>query len=238
MLRTLPLLLALAVSLFALSPQYQLGVEDAAVALPEENVNTLWPINKENKRLRWNDAGDKILVVSWKSKESYEKYIKPATATSTNPDYVIWVTAAPQVRRFCKQFVESAGADQAALELRLKQYLGLNPDWEYDLFVEMWVDPADLFRPCPDPEIDDKQCNLSFGDTLPTVKDIPDYRAFFDHLYTNSFRSAPGVPWTGLGYTFDWGNPVTDVGGSEYIIVPGGSYTVHRAVPTKTYCKP
>jgi len=44
------------------------------------------------------------------------------------------------------------------------------------------------------------------------------------------------VPWTGLGYTYDWGNPDSEVGASEFILVPGAAYQVKRAVPTAEYC--
>lgn len=40
--------------------------------------------------------------------------------------------------------------------LRTRQYLGLPHTGRHNLFVEMWVKPSDLFRPCPDPEIDDE----------------------------------------------------------------------------------
>jgi hypothetical protein len=134
-------------------------------------------------------------------------------------------------------FATDPKVSQKLVELRLKQYLGLNPDWHYDVFVEMWVDPADLFRPCVDPQVEDNVCNLHFDEKIPEVNNIADYREFYRDLYYKSFRSGSGVPWTGLGYTYDWGNFESEVGASEYILVPGASYEIKRVVPTIEYCR-
>ena len=217
---------------------YDNAVLDASVAELGEIVNNLIAITPQNDELVWNKDKSKLLVVSWKSQDSYEQFLKPYHQTSTNEAYVIWVTTAPQVQNFSKQYLKAnPDATEDDINLRLKQYLGLNFEWEYDLFVEMWVSPDDLFRPSVDPEIDDSTCNLNFGDTAPVVKGIQDYPSFYKNLYFSDFRSLPGVPWTGLGYTFDWGNPVTEEGASEFILVPGAAYEIEQAVPTMEYCK-
>jgi len=124
------------------------------------------------------------------------------------------------------------------MDLRLKQYLGLDPSWQYDVFVELRVDPDDLFRPCVDPQTDDTSCDYRFGDQVPTVENIADYRDFYRDLYYKSFRGSVGVPWTRLGYTtYDWGNPGSNVGASEFILVPEAPYTTEAVVPTTAYCR-
>lgn len=40
--------------------------------------------------------------------------------------------------------------------MRLKQLLGLPPTATNSYFVKFWVRPNDLFRPCPDKEINGK----------------------------------------------------------------------------------
>ena len=144
------------------------------------------------------------------------------------------MTIVPQVQRFCQRYVQQHR--RGDVTLRLKQYLGLNADWTYDVFVEVWVDPGDLFRPCVDPETNDSSCDLEFKDPQPTVKGIADYRRFFTSLYFAYFRLSPGVPWTGLGYTYDWGNPGRPEGASEFVISPGSGYEIHRVVTTADYC--
>jgi hypothetical protein len=213
---------------------YARAVNDAAVAEPNEISDGLFAINSANPALQWRDG--KVLMVTWKSRSSFDANFKNQTQTSPLEKYVTWATAAPQVQAFCQSFVRNnPGGD---LDQRLKQYLGLNADWQYDVFIELWVDPADVFRPCVDPEIDDASCQLKFaGDKVPTVKNIADYPAFYKNLYFNDFRYRPGVPWTGLGYTYDWGNPESPVGASEYILSPGSAYRIERVVETADYCR-
>jgi hypothetical protein len=153
------------------------------------------------------------------------------------------VTVAPQVKAFCQRYLQQhPNATAAELTLRLKQYLGLNPQWEYEQFVELWVRPQDLFRPCVNPDITQRQCPLHFAGVVPQVTGytqgtgIQDYQSFYQTLYFRSIRAAL-QPWTGLGYTYDWGSPISQVGASEFILVPGATYAVKQAVPTLQYCQ-
>jgi hypothetical protein len=68
------------------------------------------------------------------------------------------------------------------------------------------------------------------------VKNIQDYGAFYKNLYFSDFRAAPGVPWTGLGYTYDWNNLAAEQGESEFILSPQTPYTIEQATPTWQYC--
>ncbi|HET7560039.1 MAG TPA: hypothetical protein VFK80_08770, partial [Limnochordia bacterium] len=113
-----------------LESAYLQGVRNAAIARPDEISDSLLAISDGNPELIWNADHTKLLVVTWKSQSSYERFIKPATKTSSDPANVIWVSAAPQVQRFCEDYLRShPQATQAELELRLKQYLGLDPNW-------------------------------------------------------------------------------------------------------------
>ncbi len=217
---------------------YQQAVEDAAIVEPDEIVETLIAITPENEDLVWNADHSKLLVVTWKSQGSYQKFIEPYTHTSDNENYVVWVTTVPQVKAFCQQYVQTAATpNDGDLNMRLRQYLGLGADWQYDVFVELWVSPEDLFRPCVDPEINDSRCELSFGSNTPGIKNITDYPEFYKTLYYRSYRQAPGVPWTGLGYTYDWNPESSEVGASEFILVPGATYEIHQVLATATYCQ-
>jgi len=216
---------------------YRQAVADAAIAEAGEISSELIPIVRDNRQLRWHDDGSRVLVCTWKSQDAYERFLRSHTRTSVNPGHVVWVTTVPQVRTLCSRMVAAnPGISGEAVDLRLKQYLGLDPHWRYDVFIEMWVDPADLFRPCVDPQTDDRRCDLHFGDTLPQVKNIDDYRSFYEHLYYTSFRGSTGVPWTGLGYTYDWGNAACEVGASEFILVPGAAYEIKQVLTTMEYC--
>ena len=221
-----------------LDDEYALAVRRAAVVDQSQIVNDLQRLDRSNASLVWSADGSKVLAVTWKSQSSYDSNFRDKTETSTVEAYVVWVTLAPQVQRFCQNYLrERPRATDAEVILRLKQYLGLNPSWAYDVFVEMWVDPAEVFRPCVDPEPTDSTCNLQFSEPAPTVKGIANYPAFYKNLYFGDFRTEPRVPWTGLGYTYDWGNPRSREGASEFILSPGARYEIRRVVPTVQYCR-
>ncbi|MBD2019053.1 hypothetical protein H6F43_02480, partial [Leptolyngbya sp. FACHB-36] len=226
----------------ALQAAYRAAIQDAAFVELEEDVNTLIPITPDNPLLVWNSTKTHVLVVTWKSQSVYERYLKPNTQSSKREDQLLWVTVAPQVQAFCQRYLQQhPQATEADLTLRLKQYLGLNPSWEYDRFVELWVSPHDLFRPCVNPDITQRYCPLNFVGVPPKVTGhtpgagIQDYQSFYQTLYFRSIRAAL-QPWTGLGYTYDWGSPISHVGASEFILVPGATYAVKQATPTLQYC--
>lgn len=216
---------------------YPAAVADAAKPEKDEIHDGLFALNADNDRLVRDDSG-RVLVVAWKSQGEYINFIKPNSATSEEEDYVLWVTLVPQVQEFCRNYAAMQGEDliRQDLELRLKQYLGLNPEWIYDLFVELWVHPEDLFRPCVDPETDDTVCKLDFSKKPPQLANIADYPGFYRNLYYKNFRGSAGMAWTGLGYTYDWGNPDSEVGASEYVLVPKAEYEVEQVVPAMEYC--
>ena len=218
--------------------RFDRAVTDAAV-VEKKDINThLVAITPENKTLVWNADKTKILVVMWKSRNSFEKFYKGRTQTDLSENYVTWVTAAPQVKTFARTcFKDKPQASKAEIDLRLKQYLGLKPEWAYDVFVELWVSPGDLFRPCVDPEIDDTACNVHFSEEIPKVKGISCYPCFYKNLYFEDFRTRPGVPWTGMGYTYDWGNPDSPFGAAEFILVPGAVYEIVSVVETMDYIR-
>ncbi len=214
------------------------AVNDASV-VEKKDINTdLVPITPENGDLIWNSDKTRVLMVAWKSQGSYEKFYKGQSHTSSSEDYVTWVTAAPQVKTFMKSYLKKhPDATKADIDLRLKQYLGLKPEWNYDVFIEFWVKPDELFRPCVDPEITDKMCNIKFAKQMPAVKGIDSYPDFYRKLYFDDFRERPGIPWTGMGYTYDWGNPVSAFGASEFIMIPGASLEIRSVTKTLDYLK-
>lgn len=73
------------------------------------------------------------------------------------------------MQEFCRGLTKASppagDALPPAVVLRLEQLLGLPSGGGKDCFVEIWADPADVFRPCPDcpdPETTDRECSLDF----------------------------------------------------------------------------
>lgn len=211
------------------------AIDDAAQAGPEDVSHQLQAITPTNANLVWRDDRHWLKVVSWMSDQAFQTYYAPLVGDPTGgrtpkDKPVIWVTVAPEIQTFCR------GLHVDDPTFRLKQRLGLDPNRRYERFVELWVQPGDLFRPCPDPEIDDNQCDLDFHPGVtPKVKNIADYRRYFEALRATLYRP-DGAPWTRLGYTYDWAYGRRGFGASEFVLAPDVPYRVEDSFTTAEYC--
>lgn len=226
------LLLALSLnqSLWAQTNQpalYRNAVKDAMYPETDEIDTTLVALSPDNQKLQRKmiNGEEHILMVTWKSTNYY-----PDSGAYNTGKYQIWVTASPQLKERMKK--EKA----ANPELRLKQLLGLPPNGKYTIFVEFWVKPGDMFRPCPDKEVTDNRCNTCFTgkDSLDTayiswVNQTRISRYYACELYSQ-------YPWTALGYTYDW-NPAnkTHRGLSEFVIDVNKTIYVNKIYTTEDY---
>ncbi|MDG9668880.1 hypothetical protein ONV78_14140 [Hahella sp. CR1] len=211
-----------------LSQAYADAVRDAEIVEPNEISKNLTAITPLNPALEWSGDRQKVLVTTWTSWDGYDNSVGQTQALSRE----VWVTVVPEVKNFCRaryKFPEQT-------ILRLEQLLGLPPGDNKTKFVEMWVSPSDLFRPSPDPEISDHEAELDFpvSDRFVTVS--KEHKEWFKNLRKTSYGEN-GYPWTRLGYTYDWGNPESEVGLSEFVIRAGANVKVHSVTKTIKYCE-
>jgi hypothetical protein len=234
-----------------LQKQYTDAVVDAKKAEPKEIVNTLTQIASCNNNLvrekidpktKKPDPNSRVLVTTWVSQAVATNYeCKDCLEVEIPAGVYPFVTVVPEVKNFCAD----TGIAHAGLRLRLEQLLGLPPEFMVSpdkvkaKFVQLWVDPDDLFRPCPDPEITDAKCGLDFPTGFMTVS--LNYVDWFDKLSCQSYpafpndysgTALPGYPWTRLGYTYDWGLLNGHVGKSEFVIKAGSKVGVCSVTPT------
>ncbi|MDX1939179.1 MAG: hypothetical protein SFU99_01425 [Saprospiraceae bacterium] len=213
---------------------YNKSIADTAKPEPTEVDNNLLAITKETPGLVWKtiNGEDYLLVSSWKGDTTYYKN-DPNTGFYNTGKYIIWVTAAPQLQALCK---DKKFGRKEGLDLRLKQFFGMPPNTEKKYFVEFWVRPQDLYRPCPDNEVNDKSCGLCFAENAPK-----EYQEWFKNQRNTSYYNCnwyDNYPWTQLGYTYDWSpRNKTHIGLSEYIIGENKKVVVNGFVTTADYCK-
>ena len=207
---------------------YNAAIEDATIAERHEISKDLVAIVPSNNDLVWKDKEAQqahVLVVTWTDYTGYDGKVGQSTAAGID----IWVTAVPEVRDFCKNLTKDPS-------LRLEQVLGLPPQSGYDRFVELWVKPEDLFRPSADPEISDGEAEIDLRIANPFMKLSDRYVRWFNDQKKVSYKP-DGYPWTRLGYTYDWGNPTSHVGLSEFIITKGSQIEIKSISSTAEYCR-
>ena len=210
---------------------YRQAIQNAMYPEISKIDTQLVAINKQNKSLTWAtfDGVDYVLVVTWKQNISYyQKYIDSAFYNTGN--YPIWITTAPELLQCMKK------ENPTDVNRRLLQLLGLPPTSVYSYFVEFWVKPADLFRPCPDKEITDKRCEICFPSNA-----APAYITWINTSRIERYYSCGlynQYPWTELGYTYDW-NPdnKTHIGLSEFVIATNAKIKVKAIYTTSEYLK-
>lgn len=217
------------------SAAYQRAVADAIVAEPGEIVASLTPIAGYNSDLIWEGepGASRALMVSWVDGNYYDNSVGQ---DYTLPSWLrLWVTAVPEIQAF---FAPRPYASEAILKRRVEQLLGMPLDTRNIKFVEVWVNPNDLARPCPDPEITDTVCELDFP--LPRFQQLsPEYRQWFEANRASSYGGSRPYPWTRLGYTCDWHRGQgCDVGLSEFVIWPGSTVGVRSVQTTRNYLNP
>lgn len=209
----------------------------------------LVPILRTNPDLRW-DAQGRVLMVTWSKRKYYEGNIGQPYKVPQGVN--VWLTAVPHLQTACRSW----NLPPEGLPLRLAQALGMPPpppDGD-DAFVQMWVDPKTFFRPCPDPEITDRECQVDLdggpvdrtgacpwsGDQLSGafVKVADGHLDWMCENWKSSYTGDPqtSYPWTALGYTFDWGDLLHPQGQSEFVVPEGTTVWIEGLSTAAEYC--
>lgn len=203
--------------------RYENAIIDAMVAEEDEIYDDLIAITEDNDYLIWQEDGQekRVLVVTW---TGYPDSFPDGNTVTTwwgEP----WVTVVPEIR----DWFGDNYAGETDMILRAEQLLGLPRDAAYTHFVELWVQPDDLFRPTPDNEITDRAAQLEFPESAQEW-----YIEWFNENIIYSYFPMR-YPWTRLGYTYDWGNEDSEIGLSEFVIKKDSEVIVESVSLTGEY---
>ncbi|MDD5678486.1 MAG: VCBS repeat-containing protein [Kiritimatiellae bacterium] len=195
-------------------------------AITPDNTNLIWRTNtaivtSKNLGASFNQVQDirEVLVASYMTASIASNY--HVGQYSLMKFGSSWVTAVPELKNFCRHYTGTN------INLRLKQLLGLPATTPYDTVVEYYVDPQYLLRPSRDPEITDREAEISFRTNTPYAYQVnTNYSAWFQNEITgHNYGMTNGVwnafPWSQLGYTYDWLKTGNNVAGLSEFVIPG-----------------
>jgi len=230
-----------------LNKMWKKAIIDAANFKLLKQPNPLFAIRPQNLRIEiscrkewkcqggekdWFENGKfkehvRVKVLTWIDKNAtfFDEYVGNKKTYSTGNKY-IWATAVPEIKLICTGI-----GDLKKTKLRLEQYMGLPYNGNKGKFVSMWVEPRNLFRPCPDAEIFDAKCETRFPANVSAL-----HKTWQNTQAEKSFPAERGYPWTRRGFSYDWGGTNNHQGASEYVISVGSQVYIDSIDTTEKYC--
>jgi len=219
---------------------YKQAVKDAAQPNSSKIYTKLTPISLDNKDLTQQKIGEDtyVLMVAWKVAADTIYYRNQSNGFYNTGSRDLWLTTSKDFARFIKR--KRNFRKKESKHLRLQQLLGLPPDKEQltpRAFVACWVRPQDLFRPCPDAEVTDTQCDCveqSEQSGQEHQQWVEEYRKK-SYVNENPYYT---FPWTQVGYTYDWSlRSKKHIGLSEFVVKKNANIRIHKIYPTETYLR-
>ncbi len=196
------------------------AAREKAKNLGAEDIQPLVTIGEGSDLASLSGDNTQVVLVTWHN--DGERF-KDGEITHLKDDEVLWSFTD---KEFLKWFRENHDKVDN-WDIRLKQLLGKSPDTDNRYFTVFWVRVTDVFRPAFFPEINTDMMNTAFTNTLEedTSENAMWFKNWFDKTNATAYRK-DGFPWTRLGYTYDWGNPDSKYGLSEFIVKEGAEIEV------------
>ena len=189
----------------------------------ETDLRNLVSLTKEDQNVTWNSEGNRVLLFTFhRYPTSY-----PDGASVTFSWGESWVCS---VKEYAKWYKDNKSNIKDVL-LRTKQVLGMSDESKNTYITSMWFDPADVSRPAYVTDVT-KQMSLSFPEGT-----TDEYKTWFNGQYYYSYDVAK-LPWTRLGYTYDWSEEAKDKYGlTEFIAWKGTTVTVDKTLLVEDFVK-
>ena len=185
-----------------------------AIEATQEKIRPLVCLNKEDANTIWNE--NRVLLFTFhRYPESYRDGQEVTFSWGES-----WVCS---VKEYANWYKNNKDNIKDVL-LRTKQVLGMDDQSANTYISSMWFDPNDLQRPAYITDVN-KQMSLAFGES-----ETDEYKEWFANQYYYSYETKH-LPWTRLGYTYDWSKEAKDrYGLSEFIAWKGTTVTVDKTL--------
>ena len=187
-----------------------------AIEATEEKIRPLVNLTLEEENVTWNAEKDRVLLFTLHRFPS--SYPEGEDIVFTWDES--WLCSVKEYQGWYKENKANIGDPL----LRTKQVLGMAESSKNTYISSLWLRPADVKRPgyITDPT---KPMALSFDEG-----ETEEYKAWFARQYYYSY-DVSHLPWTRLGYTYDWSKEAKDrYGLSEFIAWRGTSAKVEKTM--------
>ncbi len=189
-----------------------------AVFSEDGEVMDLVCLTRQDSRVIWDEAGERVLLVTW---HGYEEPCEPGDSF---PYQDIWATSLGEWTDWYQEY----GGGVTDWGLRFAQLLGMPDDGSCTRFTAFWIFPTEVIRPA---YVTDVTAQMENG--YDNVTD-PTYRAWFDSNIIYSYFESE-YPWTRLGYTYDWSGGDSVYGLTEFLIADGSEAEVAFTCSTEDF---
>lgn len=191
-----------------------------AVFSEDDEIHELVELTKDDSRVIWDEAGERVLLLSW---HDYDDACAPGASIPTEYGD-IWAVSAGEMKAWYEQ--NHRGVKN--WELRFAQLLGVHEDEGYTRFTAFWVSPKDVIRPAYVTDVTRQMEN----DYAAVTEEA--YREWFDgNILWSYFES--DYPWTRLGYTYDWSGEGSEYGLTEFLVADGSKVEIAFTLSTAEF---
>ena len=193
------------------------------VEATEEKLRPLVNLTQDEEKVDWNEAKDKVLLFTFhRFPTSY-----PDGEDVTFSWGESWLCSLKEYKNWYLSNKENIKDPL----LRTKQVLGMDYESQNTYITSMWISPNDVERPAYVTDVT-KPMKLAFDEGV-----SDDYKAWFASQYYYSYETKH-LPWTRLGYTYDWASEAKDrYGLSEFIAWKGTTVTVDKTMLVSDWVK-
>ena len=208
--------------------QFAAAVKNAK-SLTADDIFPLVSIDGSSDMAQLSGDNSQVVLVTWHNNPDAFK----DGETISHTEKVIWAFTD---KEFIKWFRENhTKVDD--WDMRLKQLIGMSPESDNNYFTVFWANVTDVFRPAYYPEINSGLMNTTFSNSLEedTSENAMWFKNWFDKMSSTAYTEHGGHPWTRLGYTYDWGNPSSKYGLSEFIVKEGAPIEVKFTRKNKAF---
>ena len=177
------------------------------------------PIRKDYPGEEWAnfDGTDMVLVVTLVDSSRLQRFFGRDDVYRIDREMGTWVSLPSD---WANRSAAFEGLDSVGAHMRLLQMYGLDPTCDYDIMVSFYADPATMFRPAHDPDITTTTVGLEFPKNVDENFKVGEtnFREWYRYSVEAAYEDDSPLPWTQLGYTYDWHNGADHRGVSEYIV--------------------